>query len=63
MEVWIAILFVILNGQPAFWKNDHQFPTEKGCKAALDSYMKQLETKGIPQYAGTCINVRIGTFV
>ncbi|MEY4036593.1 MAG: hypothetical protein RL715_812 [Chloroflexota bacterium] len=63
MEVWIAVVFFVLNGQAAFWTNDHQFKSEQKCNAVLEGFMTQLQGKGIPQAAGTCISVRIGTFV
>lgn len=60
MNVYIAVVFLVMNGQPAFWKHPEFFHSEQKCAAVAEAFMKQAEDQGIPLVSGTCLPLKIG---
>lgn len=60
MNVYIAVVFLVINGQPAFWKHPEFFSSEKKCQAVAEEFMKKAEDQGIPLIQGTCLPLKIG---
>lgn len=60
MNVYIAVVFLVINGHPAFWKHPEFFGSEQKCQAAAEEFMKHAESQGIPLVQGTCLPMKIG---
>ena len=59
MNVYIAIAFLVINGQPVFWKHPEFFSSEQKCQAAAKEFMTRAESQGIPLIQGACLPLKI----
>ena len=63
MNVYIAVMFLVLNGQQVFWKHPEFFHSQDKCEEALIVSMLRAEDQGIPQYSGVCLSLKISTLM